>query len=212
MFPRNLQFSWRDLWSFPIFSLFLCIVHLRSSCHSLLFSGTLHSLQYIFNCCFSSFLRYLLSLLRQPLCLLPFLFLCDSFGKLPPVQCYEPSSIVLQAPSTRSNPWIYSSPLLYNHKGVDPGKNSRVGCHFLLQRSSQGSNLCLLCLLHWQVGSLPLVLLGNSQNLNGLVIFPTFFNLSLNFAIRSSWPKSQSAPSLVFADCIQLLYLWLQRT
>ena len=47
--------------------------------------------------------------------------------------------------------------------------------------------------------------------LNGLVVFPTFFNLSLNLAIRSSWSEPQSAPSLVFADCIELLHLWLQR-
>ena len=38
-----------------------------------------------------------------------------------------------------------------------PGKNTGVGCHFLLQGVflTQGSNLHLLCLLHWQVGSLP---------------------------------------------------------
>ena len=38
------------------------------------------------------------------------------------------------------------------------GKNTGVGCLFLLQGifSTQGSNPCLLCLLHWQVGSLPL--------------------------------------------------------
>ena len=30
--------------------------------------------------------------------------------------------------------------------------------------------------------------------------FPTFFNLSLNLARRSSWSEPQSAPSLVFAD------------
>ena len=36
-----------------------------------------------------------------------------------------------------------------------PGKNTEVGCHFLLQVvfPGQGSNLCLL---HWQVDSLPL--------------------------------------------------------
>ena len=45
--------------------------------------------------------------------------------------------------------------------------------------------------------------------LNGLVVFPTFFNLSLNFASRSSWSKSGSAPSLVFADGIELLHLQL---
>ena len=38
-----------------------------------------------------------------------------------------------------------------------PGKNTEVGCHFFLQVifQSQGLNLCLLCLLHWQVSSLP---------------------------------------------------------
>ena len=47
--------------------------------------------------------------------------------------------------------------------------------------------------------------------LNGLVVFPTFFNLSLNLAIRSSWSEPQSAPGLIFADYIELLHLWLQR-
>ena len=47
--------------------------------------------------------------------------------------------------------------------------------------------------------------------LNDLVVFPMFFNLSLNLAIRSSWSVPQSVPSLVFADCIELLHLWLQR-
>ena len=42
--------------------------------------------------------------------------------------------------------------------GDSPGRNIRVGCHDLLQEISltQGLNPCLLCLLHWQVGSLPL--------------------------------------------------------
>ena len=39
-----------------------------------------------------------------------------------------------------------------------PGKNTGVGCHFVLQGifPTQGLNLYFLCLLHWQVGSLPL--------------------------------------------------------
>ena len=45
--------------------------------------------------------------------------------------------------------------------------------------------------------------------LNGVVVFPTLFNISLNLAIRSSWSELQSAPGLVFADCIELLHLWL---
>ena len=38
------------------------------------------------------------------------------------------------------------------------GKNTRMGCHFLLQGIflTKGSNPHLLCLLHWQVGSLTL--------------------------------------------------------
>ena len=36
--------------------------------------------------------------------------------------------------------------------------------------------------------------------LTGLVVFPAFFSLSLNFAIRSWWSEPQSAPGLVFAD------------
>ena len=51
----------------------------------------------------------------------------------------------------------------------------------------------------------------NWTELNGLVVFSTFFDFSLNLAIRSSWSEPQSAPSLVFVDCIELLHLWLQR-
>ena len=42
-----------------------------------------------------------------------------------------------------------------------PGKNTRAGWHFLLQGifPTQGLNLRFLCLLHWQAGSLPLLLL-----------------------------------------------------
>ena len=38
-----------------------------------------------------------------------------------------------------------------------PGKNTEVGCHFLLQGifPTQGLNRRLLVLLHWQADSLP---------------------------------------------------------
>ena len=44
-----------------------------------------------------------------------------------------------------------------------PGKNTAVGCHFLLQGIflTQGSNPHLFHLLHWQAGSLPLSHLGS---------------------------------------------------
>ena len=43
--------------------------------------------------------------------------------------------------------------------GILPGKNTGVGCHFLLQGIflTQGLNLHLLCLLHWKADSLQLV-------------------------------------------------------
>ena len=53
-----------------------------------------------------------------------------------------------------------------------PGKNTGVGCHFLLQSIflTQGSNLRLLL---WQVDSLPLSHLGG-EDLKGLIIrYPT---------------------------------------
>ena len=43
------------------------------------------------------------------------------------------------------------------------------------------------------------------------MVFPTFYNLSLNLAIRSSRSEPQSTSGLVFADCIELLYLWLPK-
>ena len=45
------------------------------------------------------------------------------------------------------------------------GKSTRVGCHLLLQGifPTQGLNPCLLCLLHWQAGSLPPVLPGKPR-------------------------------------------------
>ena len=59
-----------------------------------------------------------------------------------------------------------------------PGKNTGVGCHFLLQGifPSQGLNLCLLCLLHWQAGSLPLAPPGKPQQ--GMARLLCFFKLS----------------------------------
>ena len=47
-----------------------------------------------------------------------------------------------------------------------PGKNTGVGCLALLQGIfwTQGSNQHLLCLLHWQVGSLSLVPPGKPLN------------------------------------------------
>ena len=64
---------------------------------------------------------------------------------------------VIESCPTLCNPMDYSPPDSSVH-GIFPGKNTGVGCHFLLQGifQTQGSNLHLLCLLQWQSDSLPL--------------------------------------------------------
>ena len=59
----------------------------------------------------------------------------------------------LQLCSTLCYPMDCSPPGSFIH-GDFPGKNTGVGCHALLQGIflTQGSNQCLLCLLHWQAG------------------------------------------------------------
>ena len=60
----------------------------------------------------------------------------------------------LQSVPTLCDP-IDCSPPGSSVREVSPGKSTRVGCQTLLQGifPTQGSNLGLLCLLHWQVGS-----------------------------------------------------------
>ena len=62
-----------------------------------------------------------------------------------------------------ATPWAVTAPTVACNPRLlcpwgFPGKNTRVGCHFLLQGifQTQRSNLHLLCLLHWQTDSLPL--------------------------------------------------------
>ena len=73
--------------------------------------------------------------------------------------------------------------------------------------------LCLSDLIPWIYLSLSLYSHKgfNRSYLNGLRVFPTFFNLSLNLAIRSSCSEPQSFSGLVFTDYIDLLHLQLQR-
>ena len=65
---------------------------------------------------------------------------------------------LLQLCRTLCNPMDCSPPTGLLCPSDSPGKNTGVGCHAFLQRifPTQGSNLHLFYLLHWQVGSLPL--------------------------------------------------------
>ena len=55
--------------------------------------------------------------------------------------------------------WLFATPWTVACQGDSPGKYTGAGCHALLQGifPTQGSNPGLLCFLHWQVGSLPLL-------------------------------------------------------
>ena len=60
--------------------------------------------------------------------------------------------------------------------GHSPGKNTGVGCHALLHGifPTQGSNPHLLCLLHWQVGSLSLAPSGKPHIIIVVAIIPQY--------------------------------------
>ena len=80
-----------------------------------------------------------------------------------------------------------------------PGKNTEVGCHWLLQGISpiQGWNPCLLRLLHWQADSLPLSHVGNPQKTGSLmhykyVLGADFVPGSLpSWHLQSSWVEGR---------------------
>ena len=78
-----------------------------------------------------------------------------------PCKCSKSLKLCL----TLSNPMDCSPPVSSFH-GDSPGKNIGVVCHALFQGifPTQGSNSHLLCLLHWQVGSLPLAPPGKPCN------------------------------------------------
>ena len=71
-----------------------------------------------------------------------------------------------QSGPTLCYPMVCSPPGVSVH-GDSPRKNTGVDCHFLLQGifPIQGSNLCLLWLLHWQADSLPLAPPGKPHHL-----------------------------------------------
>ena len=81
-----------------------------------------------------------------------------------------------------------------------PGKNTGVGCHFLLQGvfPMQGSNLRLLCLLHRQVDSLPLLPLGSRNKTIKSKITDNIISLSVLSA--KPGPRPLPIPSLVKRD------------
>ena len=81
---------------------------------------------------------------------------CGSSILDPPLIC-KMCARSLQSCPTLCDPMDCSLPGSSVHRD-SPGKNTGVGCYALLQKifPTQGSNPCLLCLLHWKVDTLPL--------------------------------------------------------
>ena len=88
-------------------------------------------------------------------------------GSLPSDTPGKPSKQIWIPPETPSVSrvvilvWLFATLWMIAHQAPlsrdFPGKNTGVGCHFLLQGIflTQGLNLCFLHLLHWQASSLP---------------------------------------------------------
>ena len=80
--------------------------------------------------------------------------------------------------------------------------NTELGWHFLCQGifPTQGSNLSLLCCLHWQTGSLPLAPLGSPSK--WLSILSAHFQLDGmgNYTPNGSFSKSDQGISATFVD------------
>ena len=72
----------------------------------------------------------------------------------------QANSLVAQSCLTLCNPVVCSRPTRLLCPWNFPGKNTGVGCHFQEIFPIQGTNPCVLCLLHWQVDFSPVALLG----------------------------------------------------
>ena len=90
--------------------------------------------------------------------------------------------------------WTVAHLLGSSGTGDSPGKNTRVSCHTILQEifPTQWSNLHLLCLLHWQAGSLPLVPPGKPYTCNRI---QSFFSTTLGLKPRSFHSRPRVPPT-----------------
>ena len=91
-----------------------------------------------------------------------------------------------------------------------PGRNTGVGCYFLLQGIflTQGWNLCLLYLLHWQEGSFHSSHLGNSINIFGYTYYKkkiTELVIVITFAFKV---QSRDSRQMVVTVWFSILFIY----
>ena len=89
-----------------------------------------------------------------------------------------------------------------------PGKNTEVGCHFLLQRIfiTQGLNPCLLCLLHWQANSLLLVPPGKPSTYLRLTQYVVIYGCNLLFGRCCSSPPCPVVPHMCWLGFLVIVW------
>ena len=108
---------------------------------------------------------------------------CSLFSILLPqaiiISCFRVSACMLSHLSrVQLFATLWTEPARFLCPWDSPGKNTGVGWHDLLQGIflTERSNPCFWSLLHWQVGSLPLVLPGKllrvSSNIQNLSFLP----------------------------------------
>ena len=84
-----------------------------------------------------------------------------------------------------------------------------MGCHFLLQGifPTQGSNQCLLLLLHWQAGPLPTEPLGRMQNVWSFISKRAVYSQTSTTVLQNCMFKYFGDRELCFLSLIHLCYL-----
>ena len=115
---------------------------------------------------------------------------------------------------------------VYPPAGI-PQQNTALGCHFLLQGifPTQGLNLCLIHLLHCQVGSLPLAPSGKPNShykfclmglgsiwltdLFSILYFPLFWAYTLGISCRQHLDNCSIWSDYSFTLIGKVTYLWL---
>ena len=86
-------------------------------------------------------------------------------------------------------------------------KNTGLACHFLIQGIflTQGSNLCLLCLMHQQADSLPLSHLGSPYSDNNKPLSINNSLMSQIIGLQTFQPQDSIQSPSFFIE-VQLIY------
>ena len=117
-----------------------------------------------------------------------FLFICLFFPKA--VVCVCLHAKLLQLCPTLCDPMVHQAPLSMGFSRQD--YCSRLPC--LLQGifTAQGQNPSLLCLLHWQVGSSPLVPSGKPQSSGTNSYYGSLKNAIFTFSYKETCPHGNA--------------------